>query len=413
MCVQGLSAMNSNFMESVHFPSRLDEYPTVQLEKGREKRLLYGYRWVFSNEIVGSIREFEPGSWVRVVSHNGDHLGLGYINPHSLIAVRIVCPPGTKPSRLYFRRLLEQAGELRKKLYPDSNCYRLFFSESDGLPGLIVDRYGDVLVYQITTLGASKLEGLIKELLVELFNPVAIVARNDSSARLLEQLPLEKGVVWGELPAELWVKLDELFFIIDPLNGQKTGHYLDQRENRKVLRRFASDAQVLDLFCYDGAWGLFAALYGAREVVFVDQSEAALARARINAERNGFSSLCTFIEADVFDFLKTTEKKTFDVVISDPPAFVKNKKTLPQAVKGYTDLNRRALLSLRDGGILVSCSCSHHVSNELFEDILRKASLASGRDLIILEARGQSSDHPVLLAMPETRYLKCYVTKII
>ncbi|MGC8720411.1 MAG: class I SAM-dependent rRNA methyltransferase, partial [Thermodesulforhabdaceae bacterium] len=235
--------MSSNLTESVHFPSRLDEYPTVKLEKGREKRLLYGYRWVFSNEIVGSIREFEPGSWVRVVSHNGDHLGLGYINPHSLIAVRIVCPPGTKPSRLYFRRLLEQAGELRKKLYPDSNCYRLFFSESDGLPGLIVDRYGDVLVYQITTLGASKLEALIKELLVELFNPVAIVARNDSSSRLLEQLPLEKGVVWGELPAELWVKLDELFFIIDPLNGQKTGHYLDQRENRKVLRRFASDAQ--------------------------------------------------------------------------------------------------------------------------------------------------------------------------
>lgn len=405
--------MASSLSEDVRFPSKLENYPVVRLEKTREKRLLYGYRWVFSNEIVDPIREFEPGSWVRVVSHKGDHLGLGYINPHSLIAVRIVCPPGTKPSRLYFRRLLEKAAELRKRLYPNSDCYRLFYSESDGLPGLIVDRYGDVLVYQITTLGASKLEGLIRELLIELFHPVAIVARNDSSSRLLEQLPLEKGVVWGELPAELWVQLDELFFLVDPVNGQKTGHYLDQRENRKVLNRFSSGKRLLDLFCYDGAWGLFGVLYGASEVVFVDQSQAALDRARTNAERNGFSSRCTFIEADVFDFLKAGDKKDFDVVISDPPAFVKNKKSLPQAVKGYTDLNRRALLTLRYDGVLVSCSCSHHVSSELFEEILRKAALASGKDLIILEARGQSPDHPVLLSMPETKYLKCYVTKVI
>lgn len=393
------------------FPSRLEEYPVVKLEKGREKRLLYGYRWVFSNEISNFPGEFEPGSWVRVTSHKGDHLGLGYINPHSLIAVRIVCPPGTKPSRLYFKKLLEQAFEMRCKLYPDSTCYRLFYGESDGFPGLIVDRYGDVLVYQITTLGASRLESFIIDLLVELFNPVAIVARNDTQARIIEGLPLEKSVIWGELPGELWIKLDELFLTVDPLNGQKTGHYLDQRENRKVLKRFALQASILDLFCYDGAWGLFGALYGAKEVVFVDQSPTALDRAKANAFRNGLSSRCTFVEADVFEFLKSSDRKDFDIIVSDPPAFVKNKKTLPQAVKGYTDLNRRALLTIREGGIFISCSCSHHVSTELFEEILKKAALASGKKLLILESRGQSPDHPVLLAMPETRYLKCYVTR--
>lgn len=404
--------MSSHELDMLHFPSRLEEYPAVRLKKGREKRLLYGYRWVFSNEILDSVTDFETGSWVRVTSQNGDHLGLGYINPHSLIAVRIVCPPGTKPSRLYFRRLLEQAFEIRKKLYPDSTCYRLFYSESDGLPGLIVDRYGDVVVYQVNTVGASKLENIIKELLVEILNPVAIVARNDSSARIIEGLPLEKAVVWGELPKEVWVKLDELFFLIDPLNGQKTGHYLDQRENRKALRKFASGASMLDLFCYDGAWGLFGAFYGAKEVILVDQSDTALERAKINAERNGLLSRCTFLEADVFDFLKANERKDFDIIVSDPPAFVKNKKALPQAVKGYTDLNRRVLLAIKDGGVLVSCSCSHHVSTELFEEILLKAALASGKKLLILEARGQSPDHPVLLAMPETRYLKCYVIKV-
>ncbi|MEJ5299614.1 MAG: class I SAM-dependent rRNA methyltransferase [Thermodesulforhabdaceae bacterium] len=404
--------MNFDSSEIPTFPSRLEEYPAIRLEKGREKRLLYGYRWVFSNEILDSFRDLTPGSWVRVVSHKGDHLGLGYINPHSLIAVRIVCPPGTKPSRMYFKRLLERALEMRQKLFPRSNCYRLFYSESDGLPGLIVDRYGDVIVYQITTVGASRLEGLIREILVELLHPIAIVARNDSSARTLEGLNLEKSVVWGELPQELWIHLDELFFIIDPLNGQKTGHYLDQRENRKVLKRFSSEALILDLFCYDGAWGLFGALYGAREVVFVDQSKAALDRARINAERNGFLSRCHFVEADVFDFLKASTRKDFDVIVVDPPAFAKNKKSLPQAISGYTDINRRALLMLQDGGTFISCSCSHHVSEELFEEILRKAALASGKQLLVLEARSQSQDHPVLLSMPETRYLKCYVTKV-
>lgn len=404
--------MNLNALEIPTFPSKLEEYPTIRLEKGREKRLLYGYRWVFSNEILNSIREFAPGTWVRVVSYKGDHLGIGYVNPHSLIAVRIVCPPGTKPSLMYFKRLLERALAMRQRLFPESSCYRLFYSESDGLPGLIVDRYGDVLVYQINTVGVSQLEGLIRELLIELLHPTAIVARNDSSARILEGLPLEKKVVWGELPQELWIQFDELFFIVDPLNGQKTGHYLDQRENRKVLKRFSQEAYMLDLFCYDGAWGLFGALYGAREVIFVDQSESALERARINAERNGFLSRCHFIEADVFDFLKSSEKKDFDLIVSDPPAFAKNKKSLPQAIKGYTDLNRRALLMLQDGGVLISCSCSHHISEELFEEILSKAALASGKQLLILEARSQSPDHPVLLAMPETRYLKCYVAKV-
>ncbi len=396
----------------IKFSSNLEDYPPVRLEKGREKRLLYGYRWVFSNEILDDINTHEPGSWVRVCSSTGTYLGLGYINPNSLIAVRIVCYPGTKPSRAFFKQVIEKAFIRRQKLYPTSNVYRLFFSEADGIPGLIVDRYGDVLVYQITTKGASLLEEMIREILVEIFNPQAIVCRNDSPTRIIEGLPIEKGVVFGKLPEELWIELDGLFFLVDPLEGQKTGFYLDQRENRKAVKSFAHNSRMVDLFCYDGVWGLYGAFYGAKEVVLVDQSFSALERARINAERNGFLSKVHFVEADVFDFLKS-DKTTFDLIVSDPPAFVKNKKALPQAIKGYTDLNRRCLLKLESGGVLISCSCSQHISEETFHKILLKASLASGRKLIVLEVRGQAPDHPILLSMPETRYLKCFVTQVI
>lgn len=390
------------------------DFNRLDLLPGRERRLLLGHRWVFSNELSGNLSALEPGSWVTVHSNKGVCLGSGYVNPHSLIAVRMVCAPHEKPSPDFFRNLIEKAALRRRTLlYPDSSCARVVYGEADGLPGLVVDRYGDVVVYQITTLGMARMEDLVRGILVDLFRPKALVFRHDTPVRLLEGLPLEKGVAHGDLPDPCWIEVDGVEFVIDPLNGQKTGFYLDQRDNRTVLRRWAEGRKVLDLFCYNGAWSLSAAAAGAREVLGVDQSPEAVTQARTSAARNRLESICRFQEEEVFTFLRTLKRGAFDLIILDPPAFAKTRGTTNQAIRGYTDLNRRALLALEPGGILVSCSCSYHLSEEMFRDLLLKAALASGRRLRVLEARSQSMDHPVLLAMPETRYLKCAFLEVL
>jgi 23S rRNA (cytosine1962-C5)-methyltransferase len=281
----------------------------VDLLPGREKRLLLGHRWVFSNEISGNASAFEPGSWVTIHSSRGVCLGSGYINPYSLIAVRLVCAPHEKPTPDFFRDLLEKAAMRRRTMfYPDSSCARMVYGEADGLPGLVVDCYGDVVVYQITTLGMALMEDLVKDLLLNIFRPKALVFRHDSPIRLLEGLPLGKGIAYGDLPDPCWIEVDGLEFVIDPLNGQKTGFYLDQRDNRRALRRWSRGKKVLDLFCYNGAWSLSAAAAGAREVVGVDQSPEAVAQARISAARNQLQNSCRFQEEEVFTFLKTLRK---------------------------------------------------------------------------------------------------------
>jgi 23S rRNA (cytosine1962-C5)-methyltransferase len=386
----------------------------IDLHPGREKRLLQGHRWVFSNELSGNLSEFEPGSWVAVHSSKGVCLGSGYINPHSLIAVRLICPAHEKPSQDTFRGLLKNAAQRRQTLfYPDSQCTRVVYGEADGLPGLIVDRYGEVLVYQITTLGMALLEDLVRELLIELFQPKAMVFRNDTPVRTLEGLPIEKGLAYGELPDPCSISIDGLEFIIDPIEGQKTGFYLDQRENRKVLRRWSKGKRVLDLFCYNGAWGLSAASAGALEVLGVDQASEGLTQGRSSAALNNLEGICRFQKEEAFYFLKTVKRGAFDIIILDPPSFARTRSVIPQAVRGYTDLNRRAMLALEPGGILVSCSCSYHMSETMFREMLLKAAQASGRQLRLLEARGQAMDHPVLLAMPETGYLKCYFLEVL
>lgn len=386
----------------------------IHLQPGRGKRLIQGHRWVFSNEITEKLSEYEPGSWVTVHTAKGVFLGSGYINPKSLIAVRLVCPPGSEPTKDFFFTLLNQAARRRQEtFYPGSECYRLIYGESDGFPGLIVDRYGEILVYQITTLGMARLESLVQELLIEMFRPKALVFRNDSPVRTLEGLSLEKGIAYGDMPEECTATIDGLTFQLEPLTGQKTGFYLDQRDNRMALRRLANGRSVLDLFCYNGAWSLMAASGGAREVAGVDQSSVAIDQAKANAVKNQLNDRCRFREGEAFHVLKNTEKGAFDMIILDPPAFAKTKSALPDAQKGYTDLNRRALLALKPGGILVSCSCSHHLNEGLFREALLQAAQASGRQLRILEARGQAMDHPELLAMPETRYLKCYFLQVV
>jgi 23S rRNA (cytosine1962-C5)-methyltransferase len=386
----------------------------IDLLPGRDRRLLQGHRWVFGNEIANNLSEFEPGSWVAVYSNKGVFLGSGYINPHSLIAVRLICPPHEKPSEDFIRGLLKDAAVRRQSVYyPDSQCMRVVYGEADGLPGLIVDRYNEILVYQISTLGMAVMEDLIKEALLDLFHPKALVFRHDTPARTLEGLPIEKGIAHGEIHHPCWIQIDGIEFSIDPVDGQKTGFYLDQRDNRKVLRRWSKGKRVLDLFCYNGAWSLSAASAGAQEVLGVDQSADGIIHAGNSAARNNLEKICRFQEEEVFYFLKNLKKGSFDIVILDPPAFAKTKRVVHQAIKGYTDLNRRAMLALEPGGILVSCSCSYHLNEAMFQEMLLKAAQASGRHLRLLEARSQAMDHPVLLAMPETRYLKCYFLEVL
>lgn len=390
-----------------------DKPAPVRLHPGRERRVLAGHRWVFSNEIASSLSDFEPGSWVEVFSSRQVPLGVGYINPGSLIAVRVLCRPGEKPTDDLFRERIQKAAQLRRDiLYPGSGCYRVVFSESDGLPGLVLDRYGDVFVYQINTLGMSLLEPLLKEWVREMFEPQALVYRHDSQSRSLEGLDLVKGVALGALPQNLEVEIDALRYRIDPLRGQKTGLFLDQRDNRRRLLGWARGKRILDLFCYNGSWSLAAAAAGASQVIGVDQSEEAIAQAEANAALNGLSESCRFVRGDVIRYLKGVPKGSMDGIVVDPPAFAKTKAALAEARKGYTDLNRRAIMALKPGGMLVSCSCSYHLSEELFRDVLLQAAQAAGRELKLIEARGQSMDHPILLAMPETRYLKCWLLQV-
>jgi len=381
---------------------------TVRVSSACEKRIIRGHRWIFSNEVEERLKEFLPGEWVTVVSGSGRALGVGYINPRSLIAVRLVGAPGQEPTRAFFRDRVEAAVRYRAACYPGASVCRLIFGESDGLPGLVVDRYGDVLVTQVTTAGMAAVEEDLHAVLAERLNPRAIVFRNDTGARQLEGLPLEKGVAYGSLSGPLEVDCHGLRWSVDPLEGQKTGFYLDQRDNREALRRWVQGKRVLDLFCYEGGWSLVAAAAGAAEVTGVDSSEAAVERARENARLNGLSQDVSFVKTEALDYLKRTPRGAFDVIVADPPAFAKTKSVLKQALKGYTDLNRRALLALKPEGILVTSSCSYHVSEQDFQGMLLKAALAAGRRLRLLQAGGQALDHPPVLAMPETRYLKCF-----
>ncbi len=387
---------------------------SLYLNPGGEKRILRGHKWIFSNEIEDALNQYEPGSWVQVFSHKKKTLGFGYINPRSLIAVRLVAGPGKEPGTDVIAHRMREASQWRKtRIYPGAQCYRVVYGESDGLPGLVVDRYGKLVVYQITTLGMSLLESEIREAIHEVLQPETLVYRHDSPVRLLEGLPLTKGVAYGEVPEVCSVELDGIRFVLNPIDGQKTGMYLDQRDNRQALKPFVHGKKILDLFCYNGAWSLTAAAAGAVETLGIDESKNAIESAKINAHENGFAPICRFEAREVFHALKELSRNTFDVVVVDPPAFVKNKSALAEAKKGYTDLNRRAMMMVKPGGVLISCSCSYHLDEASFKDVLLKAAQAGGRELKLLEARGQAKDHPVLLAMPETNYLKCYVLQVV
>ena len=385
---------------------------TIRLKKNQERRILAGHSWIFSNEVHGSLQGLEPGQVVRVVSWSGRFLGLGTLSLNSLISIRLLSRRQVTIDADFYRKRLRAAAERRHRLYPGSSTYRLVFGEADFLPGLIVDRYDRHLVVQVLTQGMARVEQWLLDILQETFRPTSIIMRNDSPMRTLEGLPLERRLAFGTISDDLVVELDGLRFHVAPLEGQKTGLYLDQRENRPQLRGLVQDKRVLDACCYEGAWGLYAASFGAREVVAVDQSEPALQRGRMNAEINGLARMCRFEQQDIFDFLKDCEEQ-FDAIVLDPPAFIKSKAKIREGERGYLDLNRRAMKLLPPGGILVTCSCSHHLQRERFQAILNQAARLAGKRLCLLQARGQAGDHPVLMSMPETAYLKCLFLEVL
>jgi len=375
----------------------------------RTKRLLGGHLWVFSNEIYENLKNYAAGMLVEVFDMHDLFLGIGYINPQSLISIRLLTREKEEINRDFFRRRIKDAFDLRKRLLGERDAFRLIYSEGDYLPGLIADKYANSLVLQFLTAGTEEFRDIIIGALDELLNPEIIVLRNESRVRTLEGLPLYKEVIKGDLQALPVIRENGLLFELDPYEGQKTGFFLDQQENRASLKKYAGAGKGLDLFCYLGAWSMHLASAGA-EVVGVDASEKAVMRARKIAGMNGLTGRASFIKDDVFSFLErelASTGKKYDFIVLDPPAFVKSAAKIKEAVKAYRELNEMSMRLLKPGGLLATSSCSYHLSKELFADMLHSAGRNARRSLRLIELRSQSPDHPVLLSMPETEYLKC------
>jgi 23S rRNA (cytosine1962-C5)-methyltransferase len=376
----------------------------IVLKKNEEHRITAGHQWVFSNEIASLRGIPETGEVVELLRHDQKFLGLGFYHPHSLIAFRYLTPEQEEIGFSFFERRIKQAFSLRQKLYPGSETFRLVHGESDFLPGLIIDKYNEYISLQILSAGMDKQTETVCDVLESMFHPKAIVARNDVAVRTLEELPLEKKVLRGN--AGVTIINDGVKFEVDVLNGQKTGFFLDQRENRKSIHRYAAGGSVLDCFCNEGGFALHAASAKAAGVRGLDISESAIAKARVNARLN--SAEVDFEIGDVSETLKmlSEKNKKFDMVILDPPSFTKSKKNIPAALRGYKDINSTALRLINVGGFLVTASCSHHITEDGFLSAIEQAAIKAKRDVQLLEFAGAAPDHPVIPAMPETKYLK-------
>ncbi|MDX9752411.1 MAG: class I SAM-dependent rRNA methyltransferase [bacterium] len=385
----------------------------VVIKPRQGKRAKGGHPWIFSNEIEHPTPRPEPGELVRVLDDSRRWLGYGTYNPHSLIAIRLLSRqeediPGSVP---WFQEKIRQALTLRERIYPERTAYRLIYADSDGLSGVIVDRYESVLVVQIHTAGMERLLEPFTEALKDVLHPTAIVLRNTHEKRTLENLPLYTTVLLGEIGETIPFHENQIQLLADVQGGQKTGHFFDQAENRLALGPFARGQNCVDLFCHTGAWGLSLLKAGASQVLAIDSSQPAIAMARQNAEQNGVGSALECLCLDAFEWLSQMrrEKRQFDLVVVDPPAFAKSAKQVNGALRGYEDLNRQAIHIVRDGGILCSCSCSYFIGEQEFLQVLQKAAAREQRQIQCLEIRGQAKDHPIHLAMPETRYLKCVI----
>jgi 23S rRNA (cytosine1962-C5)-methyltransferase len=397
-------------------PDQTAPAPVLRLKRGEERRLAAGHLWVFSNEIDAAatpLSAFSPGQIVQLRTQRDAFLGYAYVNPHALICARILSRDAARPvgPELLTQRL-KSALALRERLGDPRYC-RWVFGESDLLPGLVLDRYGDIVVGQIATAGMEALRAQITAAVREVARPQALFWKNDSAARELEHLPRVTETAFGEVPAEVAIVESALSFAAPLAEGQKTGWFYDQSANRARLKRYVRQgARVLDVCSYVGAWAITALASGATRAQCVDSSQLALEFAHTNAQRNGVA--IEPMRADAFEALQAlaAQSERFDLVVLDPPAFIKRKKDIPQGQAAYRKLNQLALALIADEGVLVSCSCSYHLAAEDLLNAIQGAARHSARFVQVLEAGGQSPDHPLHPAIPETRYLKAFFCRV-
>ena len=388
-------------------------YPALFLKKNEDKRIRQGHVWVFSNEVDSQrspLEQFTAGDFVLIHDSAGKALAIAYINPNALICARILSrKTNNRIGVSFFKERLIAALTLRERLFAKP-YYRMVFAESDGLPGLVIDRFDQVLSVQITTAGMEKQQQLLLDILIELLAPQAIVLKNDNSQRQLEGLSLESELVYGQLPTSLIIEENNAQFQINILDGQKTGWFYDHRYNRVKFAAWSKDLKVLDLFSYAGGWGIQSALAGASSVTCVDSSELALSLAANNSQLNHVGDKMQFVQSDVFEFLKQQREQNirYDAIVLDPPALIKRKKDFKAGFEAYRRLNHLALQVLDTQGLLVTASCSFHLSRDNLHEIVRSSARHIDRHCVILAEGGQAADHPIHPAVPESDYLKSF-----
>ena len=390
-------------------------HPRVILKRGKEKPALRGHPWIFSGAVAKIEGEVSPGEVGEVYSREGQFLGMGHLNPHSQITVRLLTQEKEVVGNDFFKRRIFKAALLRDKhLKGKTNAYRVINGEGDYLPGLIVDQYGEILVLQCLTAGMERLKETLTHLLVEEHRPQCIYERSDMATRREEGLPESRGLLYGkEIPEFVEIGEHGCRFRVNLKKGQKTGFYLDQRENRFLLKGLSEGKNILDCFCYTGAFSIHAGSRGAREITLIDSSEEALAMAEGHFSLNQLEGIPhQSIRGDVFEVMRELEPK-YDIVILDPPPFAKKKGHLQSASRGYKDLNLWAFRLLNEEGLLFTFSCSHHMSWDLFQKIVFSAALDSGRNIQLLGRMGHPWDHPINLCHPEGEYLRGLICRVL
>jgi len=374
------------------------------------ERLRSGHLWIYRSDV--RTPNAEAGAIVRLVDERGNFAGRAFYSDKSQISIRLLTREDVPIDRAFLTARIRRAAAYRALVVENSEACRLVYSEADLLPSIIIDRYGDYFVLQTLSQASDRLKGTLTEILVELFSPKGIVERNDPKVRLLEGLDQRVGALHGEIPSEILARENGITFVCDLTKGQKTGSFLDQRENHLAARRYAS-GDVLDCFCYQGGFALTVA-DRCTHVEGIDLAPAAIEAARRNQQLNSTPNV-TFREGNTFDLLKEYDEagRRFQMVILDPPAFAKNRDSIPAARRGYKEINLRALKLLKPGGYLVTCSCSYHVTEPLFLQLLAEAANDARKNIVVVDRRTQAQDHPILLTMPETHYLKCLIVKVL
>ena len=399
----------------------MDSLSTVLLKPGEADRIVAGHPWIYHTEILRLTAPVADGELVQVKDHRQRFLGVGFFNSKSKIHVRVLSPERVEVNEKFFEERICAALAVRQKHLPDATSFRVVNAESDFLSGLIVDKYEDVLVVQISSLGMDQRKGQIVAALQNIFSPRAILERGDMATRKFEGLGETEGVLFGEFSGPISVNLNGLKFETDLIGGHKTGMYLDQQVNYQAVSQFAKGAQVLDCFSFLGGFGLHAARAGAAHVHLLDQSADAIAAATRNAAANGLAEKCSFEVVNVFDWLKANTAvkpherviPRFDLIILDPPSFTRNRASVPDALRGYKEIHLRALKLLKVGGTLATFCCSHHVDTVTFLDVILSAAYDTRHVLRRVATYSQSPDHPVIPMIPETEYLKGFAFEMV